>query len=247
MYKFQKIGFKFTASCFFLLLLCTGQLFAQDNQQQLDSADSLFQNQKYTESFEHYAKLYDAGYTSPAMLLRMAYIKEGLGNVSEALFYLNEYQLLTNNKAVLKKMEKLADANELSGYQYSDADFIIGTYRRFELQLLMMQGAFILLFTGLMVWYRRRYQRKPVGFAVSNMVFILLLLFSINAGRLNPQGIIYSDETYLMSQPSAGADLVEVISKGHKVSILDQDGVWVKIKWKDEVAFVREKNIRPLL
>ena len=50
-----------------------------------------------------------------------------------------------------------------------------------------------------------------------------------------------------MDQPSAGADLVEIVNKGHRVKILDRNEVWVKIKWREDVAFVRNKNIKDLL
>ncbi|MGB3465691.1 MAG: hypothetical protein WBA74_10490, partial [Cyclobacteriaceae bacterium] len=53
----------------------------------LTTADSLFQAKKYTESFELYEQIIveDMAY-SPAMLLKMAFIKEGLGDYSNALY-----------------------------------------------------------------------------------------------------------------------------------------------------------------
>ena len=44
------------------------------------------------------------------MLLKMAYIQEGLNHVGQALYYLNLYYLASKDKSVLGKMEELANA-----------------------------------------------------------------------------------------------------------------------------------------
>ena len=49
-----------------------------------------------------------------------------------------------------------------------------------------------------------------------------------------------------MSGPSAGADLIEVVTEGHKVEIIDQTDIWVQIKWRSGRAFIRENNIQEL-
>jgi hypothetical protein len=52
------------------------------------------------------------------MLLKMAFVKEGLGDYSNALYYLNLYYLKTYDKKVLKKMENLAERyHKLEGYE----------------------------------------------------------------------------------------------------------------------------------
>ena len=57
------------------------------------------------------------------MLLKIAYIKEGLGDITSAQYYLNEYYLATSNEQALQKMEDLAEANDLKGYQHNDITF----------------------------------------------------------------------------------------------------------------------------
>jgi uncharacterized protein YgiM (DUF1202 family) len=59
---------------------------------ELVKADSLFEQKKYTESFDLYEQILDEEQlASPKMLLKMAFIKEGLGDYSRALYFLNVY------------------------------------------------------------------------------------------------------------------------------------------------------------
>ena len=52
----------------------------------LNTADSLFSQQKYTEALNLYEEIYTSGRASSAMLLKMAFIQDGLNNYADALF-----------------------------------------------------------------------------------------------------------------------------------------------------------------
>jgi len=91
-----------------VLLSTSLQTFSQPESDVLNKADSLFTAHKFTQSFELFDSIYRHKKASPAMLLKMAYIKEGLGDFTLAQYYLNEYYLATNNDLALTKMEKLS-------------------------------------------------------------------------------------------------------------------------------------------
>ena len=55
----------------------------------LGQADSLYEKKQYTQSLEHYQAMLQKGEYTPAMLLKMAYIEEGLGRVGQALYCLD--------------------------------------------------------------------------------------------------------------------------------------------------------------
>ena len=86
MYNLQSIRYKlFTLVFFFTGVGLSGALGQQENPD-LTLPDSLFQAKRYTQSFDLYHEiLFSYKKASPGMLLKMAYIKEGLGNYSEAL------------------------------------------------------------------------------------------------------------------------------------------------------------------
>jgi len=72
-----------------LFLIITFSAVGQENI--LTRADSLYATKQYTQAFERYEVLFAGGRYSPAMLLKMAYIQEGLGHLGESLYYINLY------------------------------------------------------------------------------------------------------------------------------------------------------------
>src|SRR5690349_20257780 len=90
----------------FVLLLTSAWVSAQSFDFQLELADSLFMEKKFTQSLEVYRQIYDQGAYSPAMLLKMAYVEEGLGHTARSLYYLDKYYLMSRDDRALEKMEE---------------------------------------------------------------------------------------------------------------------------------------------
>lgn len=233
---------------FAALLLCTGfNTVAQQTTGLLQEADSLFKEQQFTQSFI----LYDSLYTyykevTPAMLLKMAYIKEGLNDITSAQYYLNEYYLATKNEQALQKMEDLANANNLSGYQHNDFTFFFSLYYKNYNWLLIGVISLSLLLLGMMIYQRKKYKIKPWlnGFFLITLLAMLFAL--VNFGRDYNRGVIIKNNTYVMSAPSSGANLIDVLTKGHKVEIDGKKDVWYQIEWNGEEAYIKAKNVKLL-
>lgn len=82
------------------------------------------------------------------------------------------------------------------------------------------------------------------GMVYVGLLLVLLLLNNFaHEGKL---AIVTASDTYLMKGPSAGADVVEVVSKGHRVEVLGQKDVWVKILWNGHEAFIKSFNLKPI-
>ncbi len=206
-------------------------------------ADSLFDQKKYTESLEVYEELLSVQkqYT-PQMLLKMAFIKEGLKDYSKALYYLNVYYSKTTDNRALRKMEKLAKAHELSGYEYTDKEFFTMTYQRYAnyFSIFLMALAFLLL----VLLYKNRSDSKPIATGVFLSLVLLLLFYHVNnSSGFFEKGIITSPNAYMMKAPSSGSNIMEIIDKGHRINVLDKKDVWLEIEWGGEKGFVREGNI----
>ena len=75
------------------------------------------------------------------------------------------------------------------------------------------------------------------------MILLALLFVVINFGEGYPKAIILSDEAYLRSAPSSGADVVGILDKGNRVSVQNREDVWVKISWEDQSAYIRESHL----
>ena len=112
----------------------------------LQQADSLYIDKKYTQSLEHYKTILSQDQYTPAMLLKMAYIEEGLNHIGPALYYLNLYYVVSNDKTVLTKMEELATRYNLEGYENSDADQAFTFYRDYHFHITLALGVIAHIF-----------------------------------------------------------------------------------------------------
>ena len=220
---------------------------AQNSFRNVKIADSLFSQQKYTESFNFYqTALMEDRVTSQAMLLKMAFIKEGLGDYSNALYYLNLYYLQTHNKKALRKMEDIAKEYSLYGYHYTDKEFFLNVFYRYYVQLVLLVSAMAFVLFAYFVYKRRKLHAKPLMSVIYLMITLIILLFMVNFGRSYQAGIIIKQNAYLMDGPSSGANLKEIVDKGHRVSILGREDVWIKIRWLEDVVYIRENQIREI-
>ena len=232
---------------FFLLIISSSfSGFSQNNNKSLIKADSLFVNQKFTQSFDIYDSIYHQKMASPAMLLKMAYIKEGLGDYTLAQYYLNEYYLATNNDLALTKMEDIAKEKELVGYETNDLNFIISLYyKHFQWLSLGVLAIAFLLFMFFLIQLSKFKAVPPVTtFFLASTLIVLAIL--INFGKSYNKGLIIKNNTFVMSGPSAGADVIDVINKGHKIVIENETDVWLQIEWDGQQGYIKNNNVRLL-
>jgi hypothetical protein len=210
----------------------------------LARADSLFSARKYTQSLEVYTGLFNQKTYSPAMLLRMAFIEEGLSRHAEAIYYLNLYYNHTFDEAALRKIQDLAAAHRFSGYDQTDMDRLATAWRRYGYTVTLALALFALACT---VWLLLSAEKKTIKTTpwIAQSVVMVLLLLHLNF-PFQQKAIIHSDTAYLMSGPSAGASVVTKINGGHRVTVLGKHDVWVKIKWESKEVFIRESNVRPV-
>jgi len=215
--------------------------------QNLQLADSLFTQKKYTQAFELYEQIYSKDrQASPAMLLKMAFVKEGLGDYSQALFYLNLHYLMVYDKKTLKKMESLAEQHKLQGYNYDDAEFFLNIYQKYQSQIDLTVLAIVLFFFSLLVYKRRNNGKISIGQAVSYAIALVVVLLLNNFAREQQKAIITNGTAYLMDGPSPGANIVAVVTEGHRVSVVGQKDIWSEILWEDRDVFVRSQSLKPI-
>jgi len=233
--------------CITMLVVCQntqGQTQIQEAHQQ---ADSLFEARKYTESFKLYEHiLTQERQSSPGMLLRMAFIKEGLGNTTDALYYLNLYYLQTADKSVLGKMEELAEKKGLEGFEYSDWEFIQTIFYKFFYHLVFVLLSLATLLMAVMIYQKFKKDTRPI-FAAGSLIFVLALLFyTLNYGKSYSKSLVSSSNTYIMAGPSAGAEVIAIIDKGHRVEVIGQQDVWNQVSWKGQPGYIKKSKLKPV-
>jgi len=248
MLRIQNLNFKNIILIKLIVLLAFVYVQAQDNAKDLGLADSLFAERKYTQSFEIYNRLLKSeNLTSPAMLLKMAYIKEGLGDYSNALYFLNLYYLQTHNKRALRKMEDLAKKYNLEGYKYTDMEFFMNIFYRYYSAIVYGLSGLVLLLIGYMVYKKLRLKINP-GFSLFYLfIAVAILFYVVNFGKQYQKGIIISPDTFLMDGPSSGAKLIAIADMGHRVHVLGKEDVWIKVEWEGSAAYIKENNILQII
>ncbi len=218
-------------------------LHAQDVVSQLHRADELYDQKNYTEAYEIYHSIFhNYQLSSPEMLVKMAYINEGLEDYSMALYYLNLYYRQTSERAALKKMESLAKEHQLVGYEFNDLELLGNIYYNYYQEIVYLFLALSLLWFALIYRNVRKSANKPVGLTIGYVIILSILFVLINFGDKSYRGII-TNEAFLMEEPSAAARMIDLVDKGHKVRIAGEDGIWMKIKWDDQTAYIRKNNI----
>ena len=208
----------------------------------LFKADSLFKSKKYTESKEIFNEIIASGKTSPALLLKLAYINEGLGDYVQALFHLNKYYTLTSNKKALDKMRDIAEKNDLVGYEYSDYYFFRNLLFEFKKEVEMSIFTTLLFLTFLSL--RKKQSKKSLRILIYTQIMIIFILgILVNDLFENDHAIIKADNAILMSAPSAGAEPIEIIEKGHLIEVLSRHDTWIKILWYDQEVFIKKYKL----
>ena len=248
MLRIQNLNFKNIILIKLIVLLTFTNVLAQENEKDIELADSLFNQQKYTQSFEIYNRILKTdNLTSPAMLLKMAYIKEGLGDYSNALYYLNLYYLQTHNKRALRKMEDLAKKYNLQGYKYTDMEFFMNIFYRYYSAIVYSLSGLVLILIGYIVYKKLQLKTNP-GFSLFYLLIVVAILFYVvNFGKRYQKGIIISQDTYLMAGQSSGSKLIAIADLGHRVHVLGKEDVWVKVEWEGSTAYIKENNILQII
>ena len=232
-----------------LSILLTATTFASSAQTsgyRLSVADSLFQAKRYTQSLEHYEEILAQRQYTPAMLLKMAYVHEGLNQIGPAMYYLNLYYIATNDESVVTKMDELATKYNLEGYDTTDTDRFWSFYLENHLLLSLALAAIIILMLSIMYHTRAKLHVRPIATPIAVVVLSVVLFVHQQYGIRRTRGIIAEAATYLMDGPSAGASVIDVIGDGHRVEVIGRKDVWMKIRWDDEIAYVKQRSVRPV-
>jgi hypothetical protein len=209
----------------------------------LQQADSLYEKKQYTQSLEHYQAILERKEYTPSMLLKMAYIEEGLGRMGQALYYLDRYYLATNDKLVQEKMEELSTKFNLKGYENTDATLVLSLYHDYREYISVALAALTVFFLSLLFYWRKRGRKRLVAARFCLFIILALLLVHINFGERISTGIIGEPNTFLMDGPSPGASVISVIDEGHRVEVIGKVDVWYKVMWNENTAYVRDIDL----
>jgi hypothetical protein len=230
-----------------LIILCVFTAptasYCKPSQPLLARADSLFQQKRYTQSFELYQSLFERKQYTPAMLLKMAYIQEGLNRISQSAYYLNLYYLVTQDEAAAVKLEELANKYNLEGYTTGEFDRAFSIYQQNKFLITLgLMTVFVFLMI-LIAIQRLRFHRKPYVALTLIAILAIISLVHLNFNDFHSKAIVTNSNTYIMDGPSSGASVISIIRDGHRLTVLGKEDVWLRVKWGESEAYIKENNL----
>jgi hypothetical protein len=246
MKKMQWPALKILIILFALFILKSTPASSQISSYRLQQADSLFNAKQYTQSLEHYKEILASNEYTPAMLLKMAFIEEGLTKTGDALYYLNLYYIATQDESVLDKMDELARKENLSGYENTGSTQAYTFYQKYHFYITMSLAALVFLLFSISFFLKRR-KHNTLATIAPMFVFLIALAVHLYAGRPATNGIVVRQNAYLMSDPSAGADVEEIVKAGHRVEIQGHADAWVKVEWEGKPVYIRRNQLLPVV
>ncbi len=211
----------------------------QANVSDLNLADSLFAEKKYQEALIIYESILDEDAYSPAMLLKMAFIAEGVGDFPRSTLYLSKYYSHNPNPQVIAKIKTLTNQATLVGYNVSDQQkffkFLIDLKQEitttFALLLLLFLISIFLL------------PKKRNGLYAPAIVLLVLTFVSNNFLMDKETAIVIGAPTLIMDQPTSAGNLIRKVDAGHRVVIKSAKDIWYEIEWNEKTAYIKKENL----
>ncbi|GAB3236489.1 SH3 domain-containing protein [Algoriphagus aestuariicola] len=191
-----------------------------------------------------YQENYQVGIYSPSMLLKMAFISEGIGDKENATLYLSKYYDLSPNQQTITKIKSLTGQSELEGYQVSDG-------MRFVLFLVeykeIIVGALTLfLVISLIFLWTKGNRLTEARFYWPSVILITLIFVTNNFLKAQNAALVTNSPTMIVSKPSAGGEMIDLVEPGHRVKIKASKDIWYEVEWKEKIAYIRKDNVTRL-
>ena len=228
----------------FFCLLAVSSVVQAGSQDTIRQADSLFATGNESDAARLYETAIADGHTATdPMLLKLASAYEQQNDLPHLLYYLQVYFNRHPDDSVLRKMNDIARANNLNGYETDDLNYFYLFYRKYGTYLLLfllIPGGYV--FTVLML---KQVRKQPVDQRQKwvALLYLILLLMFVNLPEGVQSGITSRDRVLLRTDPSAAAPVSEVIGRGHKVNILGSTDIYLRVLWRNELFYIHRDNV----
>lgn len=222
-----------------IFLLILQSISSQADTGRLFHADSLFQSKNYQEALVIYESILNEEQAySPAMLLKMAFISEGIGDYPKTTLYLSKYYEHNPNPQIPNKIKELTNQNSLVGYSMSDRDQFFSVLTDNGQLITSVLG--LLLIGSLIALVLKSFK---AGYAVVSLFLIVMVGLSNNFLQKPETGIITGSPSLVMDHPSAGGNLIRQVGSGHRVIIKSSVDIWYEVEWGDQTAYIKKDQI----
>jgi tetratricopeptide (TPR) repeat protein len=211
----------------------------QANINDLNLADSLFADKKYQEALSIYEHILEGDTYSPAMLLKMAFIAEGVGDFQKSTLYLSKYYNYNPNPKVIAKIKTLTNQATLVGYNVTDQQKFLKFLININEEITAVFALLMLLFL-ISIFTFPKYRS---GFYAPALIFLLLAFTSNNFLKDKDTAIIVGVPTLIMDSPTAAGNLIRTVGAGHRVIVKSSKDIWYEVEWNEKTAYIKKEDL----
>lgn len=239
-----KISSIFLVKVFLFFGLWIQSTHSQADVPRLLIADSLFSQRSYKEAMEIYEANFQEGVYSTSMLLKMAFIAEGIGDKENATLYLSKYYDLSPNPQTISKIKTLTEQTELIGYEVSDGMRFLLLLVEFK-EIIVGALTLFLILSLILLWSKGK-KITEAKFYWPSFLLIGIIFLANNFLDGPTTALITSSPSLIRTKPSAGGELIELVEPGHRVTITSSKDIWYEIEWKEKVAYIKKDDVTRL-
>jgi hypothetical protein len=226
-----------------LILFSYTRVVAQGEDLLLLKADSLYQKNKFAEAQAIYLQLYKRGFFTEASLLKMAFVHEGLGQTAQALFFLSDYFNKTEDTKAYEKIQTIANAGGLVGYELSDFDrATLWLNNRVDVILPIILSCCLFFLASTFYCTRKAWASGKVISIVFTLFFSGVLFCAVNF-LSPPAKAMVVKPTYFMAGPSPASNFLGMVNDGNLVLLEGELDVWAQVKWNGKAGYIKKNDM----
>ena len=178
------------------------------------------------------------------MLLKMAFITEGIGDSERATLYLSKYYYLSPNPQTISKIKTLTGQAKLVGYEVSEGmRFVLFLV---EYKEILVGSLSLFLIMSLIVLWSQGKKLTEARFYWPSFLLIALIFLANNFLNGTSTGLVTSSPTLIRSKPTAAGDFIDLVEPGHRVKIKSSKDIWYEIEWKEQTAYIKKEDVTRL-
>lgn len=210
----------------------------------LNKADSLFTIGRYAQAYKIYQKNFENDpIYNPNLLIKLSFLAEKAKEPAKNLYYLSVLAQKQPSVALLEKMNQTALANNLEGYEFNDFSYFLIFYRRYGGYipiLLLTLGVYVV---AVMLIKKKNDERIQKRHKWATIFYLTALFGLLNIPNNYTSGVVRNELTFVRSFPSAAAPVVQVIKRGHKLTIIGTRDHWNRVIWEGKVVFIKKSDL----
>lgn len=243
----------------YLLVLLTSLSFAQ-NEQLFDKANSLYNNEKYTEAIQVYDQILNTKQHSASLYFNKANAHYKLNQIAESIYYYEKaLQLDPSNKDIKTnlgfannmRIDKI-DSIPTTGFSKMFSSFVnMLSYDTWA----MLAIVFMLIYVVAFVRYIlvKFTGKKRMFFVISSVALFFSVLAVTFAYKQEANvkntiwAIVFAEETSVKMEPKFTSEEAFLLHEGTKVKVVESFEGWTKIRLSNgSEGWIVDKTIKKL-